>query len=105
MIVGNLPATYDSNGNLLSIGQGSLLILDKSGNVVTTLTDSELLDGPWDLTINDQGSKAQVFVSNVLNGVVTRIDLTIPKGGNPIVQSMTRDRFGIPHTHRSRRCW
>jgi hypothetical protein len=90
VIVGNLPATYDSSGNLLSIGQGSLLILDKSGNVVTTLTDSALLDGPWDLTINDQGDSAQVFVSNVLNGVVTRIDLTIPDGGDPVVQSLTR---------------
>ena len=96
MIVGNLPATYDSNGNLLSIGQGSLLILDKSGNVVTTLSDSQLLDGPWDLTINDQGDKAQVFVSNVLNGVVTRIDLTIPDGGNPVVQSLTRIASGYP---------
>src|SRR5262249_36298613 len=64
VIVGNLPATYDSMGNLQSIGQGSLQILDKSGNVVTTLTDSALLDGPWDLTINDQGDSAQVFVSN-----------------------------------------
>jgi uncharacterized protein (TIGR03118 family) len=90
VIVGNLPATYDSSGNLLSIGQGSLLILDKSGNVVTTLTDSALLDGPWDLTINDHGDTAQVFVSNVLNGVVTRIDLTIPNGGVPVVQSLTR---------------
>ena len=36
MIVGNVPATYDSNGNLVSVGQGSLLILDSNGNVVTT---------------------------------------------------------------------
>jgi uncharacterized protein (TIGR03118 family) len=94
VIVGNLPATYDAKGNLLSIGQGSLQILDKSGNVVTTLTDSALLDGPWDLTINDQGDEAQVFVSNVLNGVVTRIDLTIPDGGTPTVQSLTRIASG-----------
>jgi len=94
VIVGNLPATYDSHGNLLSIGQGSLLILDKSGHVVTTLTDSSLLDGPWDLTINDQGNKAQVFVSNVLNGVVTRIDLSIPRGGKPVVEGMTEIASG-----------
>jgi hypothetical protein len=94
VIVGNLPGTYDSHGNLLSIGQGSLLILDKSGHVVTTITDSVLLDGPWDLTINDQGSTAQVFVSNALNGVVTRIDLSIPQGGDPIVGSMTRIASG-----------
>ena len=97
VIVGNVPATYDSQGNLVSVGQGSLRILDKSGNLVTTLTDHSLLDGPWDLTINDQGSKAQVFVSNVLNGTVTRIDLTIPKGGNPIVTSMTEIASGYAH--------
>jgi hypothetical protein len=94
VIVGNVPATYDSNGNLVSVGQGSLRILDSKGNVVTTLSDSQLLDGPWDLTVNDQGSTAQVFVSNVLNGVVTRIDLSIPKGGDPIVKSMTQVASG-----------
>jgi uncharacterized protein (TIGR03118 family) len=94
VIVGNLPATYDKSGNLVSIGQGSLLILDKSGHVVTTLTDSKLLDGPWDLTINDQGNRAQVFVSNVLNGVISRIDLSIPRGGDPIVRSMTEIASG-----------
>jgi DNA-binding beta-propeller fold protein YncE len=94
VIVGNVPATYDSQGNLVSVGQGSLRILDSKGNVVTNLSDSLFLDGPWDLTVNDQGSTAQVFVSNVLNGVVTRIDLSIPKGGNPIVESLTRIASG-----------
>jgi len=94
VIVGSLPATYDSNGNLLSVGQGSLLILDRNGNVVTTLTDSTFLDGPWDLTINDQGAAAQVFVSNVLSGEVTRINLHIPSTGNPVVESMTRIASG-----------
>jgi hypothetical protein len=89
VIVGNLPATYDANGHLLSIGQGSLQIIDKNGNVVKTLSDPSLLDGPWDLTVNDQGARAQVFVSNVLNGVVTRIDLAIPKHGAPVVKGMT----------------
>ena len=94
VIVGNVPATYDSKGNLVSVGQGSLRILDSKGNVVTTLSDSLFLDGPWDLTVNDQGSTAQVFVSNVLNGVVTRIDLSISKGGDPIVESETQIASG-----------
>jgi hypothetical protein len=94
VIVGSVPATYDSMGNLLSVKQGSLMILDKNGNVLTTLTDSKLLDGPWDLTINDRGDEADVFVSNVLNGVVTRIDLSIPQGGTPSVVSMTRIASG-----------
>ncbi len=94
VIVGSVPATYDSNGNLLSIGQGSLMILDRHGNVVTTLTDSKLLDGPWDLTIHDQGENAQVFVSNVLSGTVTRIDLKVPKHGDPVVESETQIASG-----------
>jgi len=97
VIVGNVPATYDSSGNLVSVGQGSLRILDRTGRVVATLSDSTLLDGPWDLTINDQGDHAQVFVSNVLSGTVTRIDLEIPKGGNPEVTSETQIASGYSH--------
>jgi uncharacterized protein (TIGR03118 family) len=90
VLVGSLPTTYDNMGNVVSIGQGSLLILDRNGNVVTNFSDSLLLDGPWDLTVNDQGSMAQVFVSNVLNGVITRITLQIPATGDPVVQNLTR---------------
>jgi hypothetical protein len=61
---------------------------------VETLSSSALLDGPWDLTINDQGNQAQVFVSNVLSGTVTRIDLAIPPKGNPVVVSETQIASG-----------
>jgi uncharacterized protein (TIGR03118 family) len=91
VIVGNLP---NNNG---TIGQGSLQILDANGKLVMTLTDSALLDGPWDLTINDQGDSAQVFVSNVLSGTVTRIDLHIPDGGTPHVLAMTQIASGYAH--------
>jgi hypothetical protein len=47
---------------------------------VNTLANATFLDGPWDLTINDQGSTAQVFVSNVLNGTVTRLDVFMGDG-------------------------
>ena len=78
-------------------GQGSLQILDANGNLVMTLANSKLLDGPWDLTINDQGNFAQVFVSNVLSGTVTRIDLQIPAGGKPQVLSKTQIASGYAH--------
>jgi hypothetical protein len=92
VIVGSLP-TLDGTSNTIQ-APGSLLILDSHGNVVTTLSDSVLLDGPWDLTVHDQGEKAQVFVSNVLSGTVTRIDLKIPEHGNPTVQSETQIASG-----------
>jgi len=64
-------------------------IIDRNGNFVTTLTDTSpggaFFGSPWDLTIaNDKGSTAQVFVSNVLTGVMTgptgtvgRLDLAV----------------------------
>ena len=77
VLVGNVPT--NSQG---APQQGSLLILDKTGTLLQTLTDPALLDGPWDLTILDQGNSAIVFVSCVLNGTVTRIDLAI--NGNAV---------------------
>jgi hypothetical protein len=89
VIVGNVPT--DANG---TAQQGSLLIIDSSGHLVTTLSDPALLDGPWDLAINDMGDQAQVFVSNVLSGTVTRIDLKLPDGGMPVVESETQIASG-----------
>ncbi len=73
VLVGNVPA--DAGGN--PVGPGSLLILNKNGQVVKTLVDSKLLDGPWDLTVVNNGFIQTVFVSNVLNGTVTRMDLFV----------------------------
>ena len=88
VVVGNLP---NNNG---MIGAGALQILDANGNVVSTLTDSKLLDGPWDLTVNDHGGFAQIFVSNVLSGTVTRIDLSNLDHGTPKVVSETQIASG-----------
>jgi uncharacterized protein (TIGR03118 family) len=89
VLVGNLPT--DANGNPQ---QGSLLIIDRNGTLVENLSDSALLDGPWDLALNDEGDHAEVFVSNVLSGTVTRIDLSIPQHGNPVVESETQIASG-----------
>jgi hypothetical protein len=91
VIVGNLP---NDNG---TVGRGALQILNANGKVVSTLTDSKLLDGPWDLTIQDDGTFAQVFVSNVLSGTVTRIDLSLPPHGIPRVMSETQIASGYVH--------
>ena len=93
VLVGNVPTT---DGTCNTIGQTSLLILDHNGSQFANLTDPNLLAGPWDLTIHDQGGMAQVFVSNVLSGTVTRINLKIGKHG-PVVQSMTQIASGYGH--------
>jgi DNA-binding beta-propeller fold protein YncE len=67
---------------------------------VTTLSNSTLLNGPWGLTVNDLGGRAQVFVSDVFTGTVTRIDLSVPRHGQKIVvQSMVQ--IASEYAHRA----
>jgi hypothetical protein len=100
VIVGSTPGGLDQNGNLIQTGIGSLVILDRSGNTAATLSDPALLDGPWGLSVNDQGSHAQVFVSNVFSGTVTRIDLKLPaKGDHVVVQDMVQIGSGYAHRY------
>lgn len=78
VVVGNVPTT---DGSCSTIEQGSLLVLNRQGEQVASLADKSLLDGPWDLTVHEHGSHVQVFVSNVLSGTVTRLDIKISDGG------------------------
>lgn len=94
VIVGNVPVAYP-NG-VSTPGQGSLQVFDRNGNLAATFNDPHLLDSPWDLAINDQGSTAQVFVSNVLSGTVTRLNLSINNGVVTLVSS-TRIGSGFGH--------
>jgi hypothetical protein len=83
-----VPGSFDDREAFCWLG------VDRHGNLVANLTDANLLDGPWDLTINDLGNRAQVFVSNVLNGTVTRINLRTTHSGKIAVESMTRIASG-----------
>ncbi len=94
-MVGNLPVTYP--GGVATPQQGSLQIFNRNGTLVATINDANLLDSPWDLTINDQGSQAQVFVSNVLSGTVTRLNLSV---GSNQVTVVSKTRIGSGYAHR-----
>jgi hypothetical protein len=74
VLVGNVPST---DGTSATVGQGSLIVLDRFGNQVADFTDPNLLDGPWDLAVVDSGASATVFVSNVLGGTVSRLSLKL----------------------------
>jgi hypothetical protein len=74
VVVGNLP-------NPLSAG--SLQFIDRNGTLVPGVA-SPLIDGPWDLTIDDDQVHPTVYVSNVhvlggnmLQGTVVRLNLTL----------------------------
>jgi len=74
VLVGNVPTT---DGKIGTIKSGSLLFLDRNGNQTSSSPYTNQLDGPWDLTVDDQFDHARVFVSNVLSGTVTRLDLAV----------------------------
>jgi hypothetical protein len=94
VVVGNVPTT---DGTSATVGQGALQVIDRHGAVVETWTDPVFLDGPWDLTVHDEGVRAQIFVSNVLNGTVVRLDVVIV-GGKPALAHKTT--LAVGYTHR-----
>lgn len=96
VIVGSLPTT---DGMPDTAQAGCLLVLDSRGNVVETITDTQI-NGPWDMTVYEKGDHgdhdlqlddgnhgATLFVTNVLNGTVA--------GGGQIVNEGTVVRIGL----------
>jgi hypothetical protein len=66
VIVGSLPTT---DGHPDTIGQpGCLIVLDSHGHVRETFK-GDGINGPWDMTALDLGGIAELFVTNVLNGI------------------------------------
>ncbi len=82
VFVGNLPT---SDGTSATVKPGSLIALDRSGNVIWSLTGpAALLNGPWGMAIEDWGQGAKIFFSNVLNGSVTRLDVAFANNGESL---------------------
>jgi hypothetical protein len=64
VVVGSLPTT---NGKSETAALGCLIVLNSSGNPVSTITSSQIA-GPWDMSAVTQGNETTLFVSNALNG-------------------------------------
>jgi hypothetical protein len=67
VIVGSLPSTDGLPDGL--DGPGCLIVLDSHGNVRETFA-GDGINGPWDMTALDLGDVTELFVTNVLNGIV-----------------------------------
>jgi hypothetical protein len=94
VVVGALPST---DGTSATAGEGSLLVLDGNGKLVATFASSLLLNGPWDLTINDQGNKAQIFVANVETGTVARFGVAFTANNQLKLLQTTQVAAGYTH--------
>jgi hypothetical protein len=93
VIVGNVPTT---DGTIATIGQGALQVVDRWGKWVQTWTDAKFLDGPWDLAVDDRGNQATIFVANVLNGSVARLDVAVSPHGLTLLH---KTLIGTGYTH------
>ena len=81
VVVGNLATPDGSFSNIMCRkvqGSCALQVINRFGQVKATWPDP---DGPWDLTIDDHGGWAHIFVSNVLSGKVVRLDVTVTSAG------------------------
>ena len=90
VVVGSLPT---SDGTAATAQAGCLIVLDKNGNAVETISGAPI-NGPWDMTSVDEGSGATLFVTNVLNGTVASGET--PTDGGTVV----RIRLHIGGKHR-----
>jgi hypothetical protein len=81
VLVGNVPT---KDGTSATVQRGSLIAIDRHGKRIGSFVDPLFLDGPWDLALVERGDDAIVFVSNVLNGTVSRLQFEIGRDGEHI---------------------
>ena len=77
VLVANLP-TKDGTSN--TAGRGSLLVINNQGKLIQIFTSNQI-NGPWDATVVDNGDRASVYISNALDGTVSRIDFAVNFNG------------------------
>ncbi|HLM98081.1 MAG TPA: hypothetical protein VK335_02295 [Bryobacteraceae bacterium] len=96
VFVGNMPT---ADGTSATVQPGSILVLDRNGELDGTLTDPTLINGPWGMAIHEEGNQAQMFVSNVLSGTVVRFDLSFFENSDA-VQIRQKVQIASGYQHR-----
>ncbi|HEY3867324.1 MAG TPA: hypothetical protein VGM10_03205 [Actinocrinis sp.] len=103
VIVGSLPST---DGKIGTAGAGCLLEISPTGQLGGTISGS-YLNGPWSAAVQDDGTSANLFVTNTLvglaktatasanQGTVVRIALSEPVSGAPAVTGETQIAGGF----------
>jgi hypothetical protein len=76
VIVGSVPS---ANGQAATSGAGCLIVLDSEGRVRETFSGHDI-NGPWDAVAVTHGRRADLFITNVLNGTVAAKGKTVDKG-------------------------
>lgn len=86
VLVGNFPS---SNGLCGTAQDGSILVINSNGQLVGNIVNNQMIVGPWDAAIHDKGSTAKFFISNGLNGTISRLNLVIGSNGVSVESATT----------------
>jgi hypothetical protein len=76
VLVGSLPAPGGKGSHARS---GGIVVLNADGHATGAITGN-VINGPWDMTAVNAGSRATVFVTNVLNGTVAARGHVVKEG-------------------------
>jgi hypothetical protein len=85
IVVGNGPTP---DGSSASAKSGSLLVIDNKGKLVQTIANS-WIQYPWDMALVDHGDRATAYVTNALNGTVSRLDFQVSSSGLKMLSAKT----------------
>lgn len=85
------------DGTPATVRPGGVEIINRKGQLFATLGSSAYIDGPWGMAIHENGQGlASVFISNVLNGTVARLDV-FENGNSLSVLKETTIASGLSH--------
>ncbi len=94
VLVANMPT---KDGTSATVQPGSLIAINPQGQTVWTFANKAEINGPWDFTVYDQGSKVTVFVSDVLHGTIERLVLGLSHGA---VSVLSATQISSSYMHR-----
>jgi len=92
VIAGYMPT---ADGTSATVSAGGLVFLDRHGVTLANVKGS--IQGPWGMAVNDRGNgSAQLFVSDVLTGNVSRLDISYAANGESVsvVDTVVLGSFG-----------
>jgi hypothetical protein len=92
VLVGSTPSKDGSTGTTKA---GCLIMLNKWGTVVKTFSGHGI-NGPWDSTMVTFGRAADVFVTNVMNGIAGSNSTTVVHKGTVLRLTFALSRNRIP---------
>lgn len=93
VLVGNFPS---SDGTCATAQPGSIIVLNSNGQVFANIT-SQYIDGPWDSAVIDNGNEVTLFLTNGLNGTVSRFVFGGAMTSSPYIKSQMQIGSGYKH--------